>query len=47
MSGVLWVSHSPDVVPHKALDVLFSSVVDANAETAVKDLESVEVSRIG
>jgi len=47
MSGMVGVSHSPDIVSHKALDVLFSSVVDANAVTAVKDLEGVEISRIG
>lgn len=47
MSGVLWVSHSPDVVSHKVLDVLLASVVDADMVTAVKDIESVEVSRIG
>ena len=47
MSSVLWVSHSPDVVSHKALDVLLASVVDADMVTAVKDMESVKVSRIG
>ena len=45
MGGVPWVSHSPLVVTHKALDVLHSSVVDAYEVTAVKDMESIEVSR--
>jgi len=43
MSGVLWVVHTPDVVSHKALDVLLASVVDADVVAAVKDMESVEV----
>ena len=47
MSGMVWVVHSPDVVSHKVLDVLLASVVDADMVTAVKDIESVEVSRIG
>ena len=47
MCGVLWVIHSPNVVSHKVLDVLLSTIMDANAITAVKDLESVEISRIG
>ena len=47
MSGVLWAVHSPDVVSHKTLDVLLSSIMDADVVTAVKDMESVEISRIG
>lgn len=47
MSGMVWVVHSPDVVSHKVLDVLLASVVDADMVTAVKDIESMEVSRIG
>ena len=47
MSGMVWIVHSPNVVSHKMLDVLLASVVDADMVTAVKDIESVEVSRIG
>ena len=47
MGGVFWVIHSPDVVTHKALDILLASVVDADMVTAVEDIENVEVSRIG
>ena len=47
MSGMVRVSHSPDIVSHKALDVLLSTIMDADMVTAVKDMENVEVSRIG
>jgi len=46
MGGMVGVIHSPDVVTHKALDVFLASVMDADMVTAVKDIESVEVSRI-
>ena len=47
MSGVLWAVHSPDVVSYKALDVLLSSIMDADVVTAVEYMESIEISRIG
>jgi hypothetical protein len=47
MCGVLWVIHSPNVVSHKVLDVLPSTIMDADVVTTVKDIESVEISRIG